>query len=80
VWGFNGKAFDLAAAREQALPVMAGDRVKLEFANTTTMFHPVHLHGHTFAVDRVNGPRKDPAIVLPGQTLSAIFDADNPGL
>lgn len=79
-WGFNGKAFDHATARQQAVPVMAGERVKLEFVNTTTMFHPVHVHGHTFAIDRANGPRKDTAIVLPGQSISALFDADNPGL
>lgn len=27
----------------------AGERVRIDFANTTTMWHPVHLHGHTFA-------------------------------
>jgi FtsP/CotA-like multicopper oxidase with cupredoxin domain len=27
----------------------------------------------------VSGPRKDTAIVLPGQTIAAIFDAFNPG-
>jgi multicopper oxidase len=48
--------------------------------NTTMMFHPVHLHGHTFAVGDPEGPRKDTAIVLPGQTLGVLFDADNPGL
>jgi FtsP/CotA-like multicopper oxidase with cupredoxin domain len=35
--------------------------------------------GHTFAVAD-GGLRKDTAIVLPGQTLSAAFDADNPGI
>jgi FtsP/CotA-like multicopper oxidase with cupredoxin domain len=48
------------------------------FVNTTMMWHPVHLHGHTFAVGD-GGARKDTAIVLPGQTLTADFDADNPG-
>jgi FtsP/CotA-like multicopper oxidase with cupredoxin domain len=32
----------------------------------------------TFAVGD-SGLRKDTAIVLPGQTLAASFDADNPG-
>jgi FtsP/CotA-like multicopper oxidase with cupredoxin domain len=41
------------------------------------MWHPVHLHGHTFAVDI--GPRKDTVIVLPGQTVPVQFDVDNPG-
>jgi FtsP/CotA-like multicopper oxidase with cupredoxin domain len=31
-------------------------------------------------VGGTGGPRKDTAIVLPGQTLSTMFDADNPGL
>lgn len=75
-WGFNGKPFD----HKRIEPVESGERVKIEFVNTTTMFHPVHLHGHTFAVDAVDGPRKDTAIVLPGQSLTALFDADNPGL
>ncbi len=39
----------------------------------------MHLHGHTFAVYQA-GPRKDTAIVLPGQTLPVVFDADNLGL
>lgn len=38
----------------------------------------MHLHGHTFAVGD-GGVRKDTAIVLPGQTLAAGFDANNPG-
>ncbi len=75
-WGFNGKPFD----HKQITPVQSGERVRLEFVNTTTMFHPVHLHGHTFAVDEPAGPRKDTAIVLPGQSMTALFDADNPGV
>ncbi|SFR24878.1 Multicopper oxidase [Lentzea waywayandensis] len=41
------------------------------------MWHPMHLHGHTFQLP--GGPRKDTAIVLPGQTVVCDFDADNPG-
>ena len=59
--------------------VRAGERVAVDFVNTTTMWHPVHLHGHTFAVGDTAGPRKDTAIVLPRQTLRVLFDADNPG-
>jgi FtsP/CotA-like multicopper oxidase with cupredoxin domain len=75
-WGFNGKPFD----PERIASIRSGERVKIDFVNTTTMWHPVHLHGHTFAVGAVTGPRKDTAIVLPGQTLAALFDADNPGI
>ncbi|MBV6695838.1 multicopper oxidase family protein [Kitasatospora aureofaciens] len=74
-WAFNGRRYDPA----QRHPVAVGERVRLEFRNTTAMWHPVHLHGHTFALAG-DGPRKDTAIVLPGATLAVDFDADNPGL
>jgi len=78
-WGFNGKRFDHTRPSDHASEVAAGQRVRIDFVNTTTMFHPVHLHGHTFATGDATGPRKDTAIVLPGQTLPVFFDADNPG-
>jgi FtsP/CotA-like multicopper oxidase with cupredoxin domain len=68
-WGVNGRTDGLYRVR-------SGQRVRLEFANTTMMWHPMHLHGHTF---QLNGPRKDTVIVLPGQTVACDFDADNPG-
>ncbi|GAB7028868.1 multicopper oxidase family protein [Streptomyces sp. NPDC021749] len=74
-WAINGKTYDPA----RRYPVRAGERVRLSFTNSTTMWHPMHLHGHTFALPG-GGPRKDTAIVLPGQTLDVDFDADNPGL
>ncbi|GIH05455.1 multicopper oxidase MmcO [Rhizocola hellebori] len=79
-WGFNGKRFDHAKPLKNPYEVVIGERVRLDFINTTGMFHPVHLHGHTFALGSPAGPRKDTAIVLPGQVLKAYFDADNPGL
>lgn len=79
-WGFNGKRFDHTKPLQHAIPVTIGERVRIDYVNTTTMWHPVHLHGHTFAIGGPRGPRKDTAIVLPGQTLSTFFDADNPGL
>ncbi|MDT7584623.1 MAG: multicopper oxidase, partial [Pseudonocardiales bacterium] len=41
---------------------------------------PMHLHGHSFAVEGPGGPRKDTVIVLPGASVSCEFDTDNPGL
>jgi FtsP/CotA-like multicopper oxidase with cupredoxin domain len=73
-WGFNGRPYDPG----RITPVAAGERVRLNFVNTTTMWHPVHLHGHTFALADT-GARMDTAIVLPGQKLPVDFDADNPG-
>lgn len=76
-WAFDGKPY----APDQRHPVKAGERVRLEFNNSTTMWHPLHLHGHTFALGgRPGGARKDTAVVLPNGTLTADFDADNPGL
>ncbi|KUO23084.1 multicopper oxidase family protein [Streptomyces dysideae] len=76
-WAFDKKPYSAA----QRHPVRAGERVRLEFSNSTTMWHPIHLHGHTFGLANVTGgPRKDTAIVLPNGMLTVDFDADNPGL
>ncbi|MFH9589637.1 multicopper oxidase family protein [Streptomyces luteogriseus] len=77
-WAINGKPFDMADPDANAVLVEEGRRVRLDFVNTTTMWHPMHLHGHTFQLGS-SGPRKDTAIVLPKKTLSVFFDADNPG-
>ncbi|AZQ40895.1 hypothetical protein EJ357_43485 [Streptomyces cyaneochromogenes] len=60
------------------LIVEAGERVRLDFVNRSTMWHPMHLHGHTYQL-AADGPRKDTVIVLPKKTVSVAFDADNPG-
>ncbi|MDA1360940.1 multicopper oxidase family protein [Glycomyces luteolus] len=74
-WAINGRPHDLA----NPYPVEEGERVRLRFINGDAMWHPMHLHGHTFALADT-GLRKDTAIVLPGQTLEVDFDAVNPGL
>ncbi|MFD5143254.1 multicopper oxidase family protein [Streptomyces sp. NPDC058401] len=76
-WAFDGKPY----TPDQRHPVKAGERVRLEFNNSTTMWHPLHVHGHTFALGgRPGGARKDTAVVLPNGKLTVDFDADNPGL
>jgi len=76
-WAFDKKPY----SADQRHPVRAGERVRLVFSNSTSMWHPVHLHGHTFGLANVaGGPRKDTAIVLPNGTLTVDLDADNPGL
>ncbi len=79
-WVLNGVPYD----QHQALDVTSGQRVRITMRNETSMFHPMHLHGHTFAV--VNGSdtaapgvRKDTVNVLPMQTLAIDLDTDNPG-
>lgn len=77
IWTINGKTFPDHAS----LHVSEGERVRLKFVNKTMMWHPMHLHGHTFQVvtDSGAGPRKDTSIVVPMQTVEVDFDADNPG-
>ncbi|MFF3401569.1 multicopper oxidase family protein [Streptomyces sp. NPDC002659] len=76
-WAFNGKPYTPGRRH----PVRAGERVRLVFFNSTRMWHPIHLHGHTFALAGVpDGPRKDTAGLLPNRTVVVDFDADNPGL
>ncbi|MFD4921826.1 multicopper oxidase family protein [Streptomyces goshikiensis] len=77
-WAFDNEPY----TPEQRRPVKAGERVRIEFANSTPMWHPLHLHGHTFALGTggQGGARKDTTIILPGQRLTVEFDADNPGL
>jgi multicopper oxidase len=53
-WTINGATFE----QSDPLRVRQGERVRLEFVNRTSMFHPMHVHGHTFAV--ADGPAKTP--------------------
>lgn len=77
-WGINGHRYDMADPYANAFDITAGERVEVKFVNETEMWHPMHIHGHTFQVGNV-GARKDTVIVRPGHTLTVYFDADNPG-
>lgn len=77
-WTINGRA----GHHEKGLKVREGERVRLAFHNRTAMFHPMHLHGHTFQVQGTGtapGPRKDTVIVRPDERLAVDLVADNPG-
>ncbi len=75
-WGVQAESEDGVT-----LPVRSGERVRLVLDNSTMMWHPLHLHGHTFQV--VTGsapePRKDTVIVLPRARITLDVEADNPG-
>ena len=43
------------------------------------MFHPFHLHGHTFQVMNANPPKARKDTVPPKQTVEVDFDTHNPG-
>jgi FtsP/CotA-like multicopper oxidase with cupredoxin domain len=53
--------------------------VALDLANRTMMWHPIHLHGHVFALGGPDGPMKDTAVVAAGSQVRLVFEADNPG-
>ncbi|WP_345669200.1 multicopper oxidase family protein [Streptomyces similanensis] len=77
-WQFDHQSY----STDHRHPVRQGERVRLTLINGTDMWHPIHLHGHTFALTGIDdvGTRKDTAIVLPHRKLVFDFDADNPGL
>jgi len=76
-WGITAPESD-----GTTLPVREGERIRLEIRNTTAMWHPIHLHGHTFQVvapDGGAGPRKDTVVVPANGSVTVELDADNPG-
>ena len=73
-WTLNGKTFPDA----DPLDVSQGERLRLRFRNMSMMFHPMHVHGHTFALNGT-GVRKDTVIVRPMQSIAVDLQADNPG-
>ncbi|MFD4582309.1 multicopper oxidase family protein [Streptomyces sp. NPDC058434] len=77
-WGFDNEPYSV----DKRHPVRMGERVRLTLVNRTRMWHPIHLHGHTFALagSDAAGARKDTAPLLPRRELVVDFDADNPGL
>ncbi|MGY4544468.1 FtsP/CotA-like multicopper oxidase with cupredoxin domain [Arthrobacter sp. UYNi723] len=77
-WGINGHRFEMVNPFEHTFDIKEGERVQVSFINETDMWHPMHLHGHTFQVGS-GGARKDTVIVRPKETLTVFFDADNPG-
>ena len=80
VWGLNGKS----GMHDTIFSVREGERLGVIMHNMTGMAHPMHLHGHYFKVVAINGTAIDGAIrdvvlVPPGQSVTVMFDADNPG-
>ncbi len=74
-WTINGKSHPDV----DPFPVARGERLRIQIMNRTRMFHPWHIHGHTFALART-GLRKDTVILRPMQVMYLELQADNPGL
>ena len=72
-WTINGAAY----GKNDPIAIEEGTRVRLDLMNMTTMTHPMHVHGHTFALP--NGLRKDTVLVKPMSSVSVDLQADNPG-
>ncbi len=80
VWGLNGKS----GMHDVIFTVRQGERIAVMMHNMTMMAHPMHLHGHYFKVvaigDRaIDGALRDVVLVPPMETVTVVFDADNPG-
>jgi FtsP/CotA-like multicopper oxidase with cupredoxin domain len=69
-WTINGTDYDHTVP----LTVRQGQLTRLHIENRTMMVHPMHLHGHTFAVRNGGDARKDTVLVPAMRAL-----ADNPG-
>lgn len=81
IWTLNGQSWPEVTP----LVVEKGQRVEMTFVNTSTMSHPMHLHGHTFQVTAIDGKplkgaMRDTILVMPKSSLSIQFDADNSGV
>ncbi|MFL0448218.1 multicopper oxidase domain-containing protein [Corynebacterium xerosis] len=59
--------------------VQEGQRLRMVMRNRTMMPHPMHIHGHTWALPGSGGLRKDTVLLRHGETMIADLIADNPG-
>lgn len=79
-WTINDKAWP----HTDPLEVLHGKRYRMIFRNGSGDQHPMHLHRHSFELTRIGGKRtsglmKDVVNVMPMDSVSVDFVADNPG-
>ncbi|MEE9451613.1 MAG: multicopper oxidase family protein [Gammaproteobacteria bacterium] len=80
-WEMNHQAWPKIEPEE----IKPGERVKIILDNQSDVAHPMHLHGHSFQVVRIDdqeikGAMRDTIHVLPRSKVEIIFDADNSGI
>ena len=80
LWGLNGEA----NPSQPLFTMRQGERIAVMMHNMTGMVHPMHLHGHYFKVMAlgntvIDGALRDVVLVPPMETVTIVFDADNPG-
>ena len=79
-WSINNKSWP----DTDRLRLERGKRYRLVFRNGSGDQHPMHLHRHTFEITgigkrKMSGLKKDVVNVMPLDTVSVDFVADNPG-
>lgn len=80
-WLINGRK-----GLDDPFGIRSGERVRVILRNRTMMWHPMHLHGHSFRVingrNSRNAPVKDTVLIKPTMHGRAEFEflADNPGV
>jgi FtsP/CotA-like multicopper oxidase with cupredoxin domain len=84
---FSDTFSGMASPDVPPIHVREGQLVHLRFLNKSQKFHPIHIHGHVFAILARNGQRLagspvhvDAVLVAPGETWDVAFRADNPGI
>lgn len=77
-WLINGKK-----GLDEPFEIRSGERVRVRMQNHSMMWHPMHLHGHSFRINngKRNAPIKDTVLVKPTMHGRVEFEflADNPG-
>jgi FtsP/CotA-like multicopper oxidase with cupredoxin domain len=78
---------DRASPDVPPIVVSPGQIVRLHIVNTTSEYHPMHLHGHVLSVIAIDGQppqgspiHRDSVLVGPQQTVDVAFAANNPGV
>jgi FtsP/CotA-like multicopper oxidase with cupredoxin domain len=69
MWSFDGRTMHQAPT---PIAMRAGERVRVMLVNDTMMAHPIHLHGHLFALanGQEQAPLKHTVTVLPAGRVS----------
>lgn len=83
IWSWNSRVYPGI----DPLPVRLGDRVRIRVGNLTMTNHPIHLHGHKFAVSCTDGGWVQESAQWPevttdvpvGAMRAVDFTAGNPG-
>jgi CopA family copper-resistance protein len=78
IWGFDGKKYSEA----EPIHLARGERVRFVLINDSMMEHPIHLHGLWSELENGAGayrPYKHTILVKPGERLSYLVTADEPG-